>query len=692
MKKFYFTFSLMLLFISSREQAQIYDLPYIHSLEQDLTKQKGNSRIDLLNEISYAWQRTMDTNVYKSTGAKSWGMFFRIKKDSVTYYATPAYEESIKMNYKAGEGAALLQLAQGKFFSWWDDFGYPVAVSKELLDSMQQMLDRSQAILEKTNDHHKLAHLYFLNADMIRKRNRQNKDLYFSTYQKGLREMELAGNMGECAEFFTWISFDYIDGGYLSEALDASLKGLDYAQKWTVPSSSPLTVDYKSYLVLQSLYNLSEISKTGGDYQTALNYLRESKDYAESKKYALLGLGQIQLLENQYDEAIKTLSPLIDSFKTSAPNGLILTATKLGAAYNGKGDYKEALKYEYLALDKGIEWGKRIYIMPVYELIARAHYKMGNSDSAYLYLDKYIKLKDSIQNVQFLFQLHKARKDADVALLKKDNQNKEAEIRRQAQLRDILILALIFLLIAGAFIWRNISLRKKYQQLELLRTQAELQQQAQDLEMKALKAQMNPHFIFNSLSSINWFILKNKTQEASDYLTSFSRLIRMVLTNSDKPVISLDEELKMLRLYLDMEQLRLEHSFDYKIEMMNNIDPAEIYMPPMILQPFCENAIWHGLSHKPEKGLLTVNFELQGQLLNCTIADNGVGREKAAQLKNNAGHKDRSLGIQITKSRLSLFNGAEKESEFYSIEDVVNEEGVIDGTKVSLKIKPKEVA
>jgi sensor histidine kinase YesM len=210
--------------------------------------------------------------------------------------------------------------------------------------------------------------------------------------------------------------------------------------------------------------------------------------------------------------------------------------------------------------------------------------------------------------------------------------------------------------------------------------------------MKALKAQMNPHFIFNSLSSINWFILKNKTQEASDYLTSFSRLIRMVLTNSDKPVISLDEELKMLRLYLDMEQLRLEHSFDYKIEMMNNIDPAEIYMPPMILQPFCENAIWHGLSHKTEKGVLTVNFELQENLLNCTIADNGVGREKADLLKNNKSHKEKSLGIQITKSRLSLFNGAEKESEYYNIEDVINEKGAVDGTKVTLKIKSKEVA
>lgn len=126
--------------------------------------------------------------------------------------------------------------------------------------------------------------------------------------------------------------------------------------------------------------------------------------------------------------------------------------------------------------------------------------------------------------------------------------------------------------------------------------------------------------------------------------------------------------------------------------MMNNIDPAEIYMPPMILQPFCENAIWHGLAHKPEKGLLAVNFELQGHTLNCTIADNGVGRELAAKLNNNASHKEKSMGIQITKSRLSLFNGAKDESEYYCIEDLMNEEGTVGGTKVTLKIKPKEVA
>ena len=235
-------------------------------------------------------------------------------------------------------------------------------------------------------------------------------------------------------------------------------------------------------------------------------------------------------------------------------------------------------------------------------------------------------------------------------------------------------------------------LKRKNIKLDNIRQQTELQQYTRELEMKALKAQMNPHFIFNSLSSINWFILKNQTREASDYLTSFSRLIRMVLNNSEKQLIGLDEELKMLRLYLDMEQLRLQNSFDYKIEMMNNLDISEIYMPPMILQPFCENAIWHGLAHKPEKGLLTINFNLSDNMLYCNIIDNGVGRKKAEVMKNKAGHTDKSMGIQITKSRLSLFNGSMHESEFYHIEDVRNEAGKIDGTRVTLKFKPKEVA
>jgi hypothetical protein len=520
-----------------------------------------------------------------------------------------------------------------------------------------------------------------------------------------------------------------IDGGHLNDALDYSLKGLQLARKWVPSDTSYNNKDWKEYLIKQSLDNLATIAKNGGDYYTALNYLTELEEYqktclnpwrVEAQKtelfiqmgkidsakiylkqheafkkgfYSAYLNARINLLEKKYAEAIPIFISSLDSFITKRrPFEITGAAYHAGEAYFSSGNNKEALKYARIAVEKANEWGKRASLVPAYELLSKIHHSLGANDSAYAYLNKYVKLKDSIQNAQLIWQLHKARKDASIALLMKDNQYQASELKRQEQVKNILIASLLLLLIASVFIWRNINLRKKNEQLKLLRKQAELQQQAQDLEMKALKAQMNPHFIFNSLSSINWFILKNKTQQASDYLTSFSRLIRMVLNNSEKPLISLDEELKMLRLYLDMEQLRLEHSFDYKIEMMNNIDPAEIYMPPMILQPFCENAIWHGLSHKSEKGMLTVNFELDGNILNCTIADNGVGRYLAAQLNNNSSHKEKSMGIQITKSRLSLFNGAQHESEYYNIEDVMNDEGSVGGTKVTLKIKSKEVA
>lgn len=133
--------------------------------------------------------------------------------------------------------------------------------------------------------------------------------------------------------------------------------------------------------------------------------------------------------------------------------------------------------------------------------------------------------------------------------------------------------------------------------------------------MQALRAQMNPHFIFNCLSSINRFILKNESQAASDYLTKFSRLIRMVLTNSKQDLITLDDELEMLRLYLEMERLRFKYSFDYNISFRNETDPENIFIPPLLLQPFAENAIWHGLM-KRRTGTFNSFSEQRKQHLN----------------------------------------------------------------------------
>src|SRR6187401_3181418 len=183
--------------------------------------------------------------------------------------------------------------------------------------------------------------------------------------------------------------------------------------------------------------------------------------------------------------------------------------------------------------------------------------------------------------------------------------------------------------------------------------------------MQALRAQMNPHFIFNCLSSINKFILKNDTDTASDYLTRFSRLIRQSLTNPQLSLIPLSDEIEMLRLYLDMERLRFSESFKYNIVYENTIEPETIYIPPMLLQPFCENAIWHGLMHKEGQGKLDIVMSMEKDQLKCVITDNGIGKAKAAELKSRSGEKEKSFGLKITTERLSLFNNEKAVRTFY---------------------------
>ena len=220
---------------------------------------------------------------------------------------------------------------------------------------------------------------------------------------------------------------------------------------------------------------------------------------------------------------------------------------------------------------------------------------------------------------------------------------------------------------------------------------ANLRHQTGELEMQALRAQMNPHFIFNCLSSINHFILKNDSEMASGYLTKFSRLIRMVLNNSKNPLINLEDELEMLRLYIDLERLRFNNTFDYSINFYNHFDISSIFIPPLLLQPFAENAIWHGLMNKKEQGLMEVAFELDNGVLNCYITDNGIGRKNAETLKSKSAEKQKSMGMQITAERLALFN-SDAEQTIFSVEDLVDVSGRAAGTRVTLKIRYRETS
>ncbi|OXA71353.1 hypothetical protein B0A58_13805, partial [Flavobacterium branchiophilum NBRC 15030 = ATCC 35035] len=235
------------------------------------------------------------------------------------------------------------------------------------------------------------------------------------------------------------------------------------------------------------------------------------------------------------------------------------------------------------------------------------------------------------------------------------------------------VLVLLFILFIAFLINRYLVNQEK--------EKGKLKRKISDSEMQTLRSQMNPHFLFNSLNSINSFIVQQKSREASGYLTTFSKLMRNILENSRYESITLEKELNTLKMYLEIEAVRLDHQFDYEILIDKNIELENIKIPPLIIQPFAENAIWHGLNNKPNKGLLKIEIqEMNENAITIAIIDDGIGRKAAALLKKEQ-LKHKSYGIDITINRLQLVNSKNS----YKITDLT-ENDEIKGTKVELQI------
>jgi ligand-binding sensor domain-containing protein len=214
----------------------------------------------------------------------------------------------------------------------------------------------------------------------------------------------------------------------------------------------------------------------------------------------------------------------------------------------------------------------------------------------------------------------------------------------------------------------------------------EFNQRIAKVEMAALRAQMNPHFVFNCLSSINRFILVNEPDEASAYLTKFSRLIRLILDNSRSDKVPLDRELEALRLYIEMEAMRFGNRFDYEISVSGAVQPEQIELPPLLIQPYVENAIWHGLMHKKGKGKLLIQIFNEGNSLYIVVEDNGVGRNRAMELKSKSAVTQKSHGLQVTAERMELIRGLYGVHANATIEDLYTTDGLPAGTRVTIRL------
>ena len=222
-----------------------------------------------------------------------------------------------------------------------------------------------------------------------------------------------------------------------------------------------------------------------------------------------------------------------------------------------------------------------------------------------------------------------------------------------------------------------------------LKQQAEFEQQVEisKAELKALRAQMNPHFVFNSLNSIQHYILNSKGDEAVKYLNKFAKLIRIILNNSEKPTVTINEDIEALKLYLALERMRFENKFDYNINIDDSIDGDYDEIPPMLIQPYLENAILHGINPKEGNGRIDINIKLVNQFIKISIKDDGIGRDKSKAIQSlQPAARHKSLGMKITKDRVRILNTLHQSNLNVNIIDLYNDKNEAIGTQVDLFI------
>ncbi len=306
--------------------------------------------------------------------------------------------------------------------------------------------------------------------------------------------------------------------------------------------------------------------------------------------------------------------------------------------------------------------------------------RRGDSIQALRYLIQYHAIQDSINTMNTKARI--ATFEIEQAQLQKESEIEHLQTQKTSQ-RNYYLIAGVLLLLIILTVLSRLRYKRKRDKEQLT---SDFKKQLAQAETKALRAQMNPHFIFNSLNSINSFVMDQKHEIASEYLIKFSKLIRLILDNSRSEMISIEKELETLKLYVLLEAARFDDRFKCIYHIADDVDTSSMMIPPMLLQPFVENAIWHGLMQKEGEGTITIEIKKEDEeFLSISITDNGIGRKKAAELKSkSATHK--SHGLKVTSQRIEMMNRLNSSGAKVNIVDLKDEQGNAMGTRVELII------
>jgi tetratricopeptide (TPR) repeat protein len=489
-----------------------------------------------------------------------------------------------------------------------------------------------------------------------------------------LRIEERSGNKKAISGCYNNIGNVYDSQEKYDESLKYYLKSLKIRQELK-----------DSNLIAMSYHNIGLVYINQKKPDQAIEHFKLTFDLAKKAQDSLTMASCYHNMGVAYSEKKmlpKALEYALLAFHIREPLGnefeLLKSYVNLSADYQKLGKDDEAEKYALKALQLGRKMEYYELIMPVCQTLSTIYSKKKQYEKALTYHKEYSDARDSIiseestaktQRVLMNYEFEKKAMATQV-----EHDKKEAISVAVSKKQQVIIWSVFALFILAVVISLLIIRQNKFRS----------EQRTMQLEQKLLRSQMNPHFIFNSLTAIESFIYKSEPREAGRYLSGFARLMRLILENSREEFVSLEKEIQTLEHYLKLQKLRFDDSFNYSIHVSDSVDVSLIQIPPMLAQPFIENSIEHGLKGMQRKGEIKINFSLKNNDLVFDVTDNGVGFEKTLATKNElSGHQ--SLATAITNERLKNLNRKKKNIQLV-MKDLKNSANETTGAKVTFII------
>lgn len=585
-------------------------------------------------------------------------------------YANKALDVSKRIRYKIEEGNAYLNLGNvnvilGNYSVALDNF----SKAQDIFEA--EALTNSKNILEiKKGLARALGSIGIVFSEQ------SNYASALQYHLKAVKVYEEINDEGRAARIYNNIGIVY-------QALKEDFKALDYFIK-----AQKLQEKIGDMTVGITMTNIGNIYLRQKNYPKAIEYYTKSKATFDTNHDAR-GLGELYNNLGSYywqtgnsSMALESWNKAITQFQSISDKfGISDTYSHLGNFYFGQKKYDEALANANKALMLAKELKVLEQVVNSEKLISDIYEKQHNLEQALQHYRNYSIAKDSLTSRESIRKSVQAEMNFDFekreALQKQTHEKKELlfkEQNKRYRLQAIFGALFVILLFGIVFLIYNRTQLKKT---------LTLQKELAEYEQKALHLQMNPHFVFNCLGSISSFIVQNGTDSAIKYLSKFSKLMRLTLEYSKESLIPIDKEIESLQNYLELEQLRSDKMFNFSITKSKLIED-DMALPPLLLQPFVENAILHGLIPKKEVGKIDIEFLVEGESLVCTIVDNGIGFEKSQELKASSVSIHKSMALDITRKRLEMMETFTSKRAKVEIKELKNENGNPKGTEVVL--------